>query len=87
MNTPAKTNMLETFAVSDTFVSGLGEIEHLGGGVYRFTFYTRQHVGERDELIVSAKIVMPMEAVPPALAMTAKMVGYDAVRFVAKAVN
>lgn len=68
--------MIEAFGVSDIFVSGLGEVEDLGGNCYRFVFYSKQHVGGRDEMVVVAKLVAPLEVVPPALIMAAKAIGF-----------
>lgn len=82
-----KPQMLDAFGVSDIFISGLGEIEHLGGGCYRFTFYTKQHIGDREELVVTARLVVPMEAVPPAVQMTAKAVGFEVVKFIGLSVH
>lgn len=70
------TEMIEAFGVPDTFVSGMGRVENLGGGCYRFTFFARQTIGGKEELVVVAKLVTPLEAVPPALVMAAKAVGY-----------
>lgn len=61
--------------VPDTFVSGLAEVEDLGSGNYRFTFAAKHRSVEGDELVVVAKLVAPMEAVPPALFMAAKAIG------------
>lgn len=62
-----KIEMLEPFAVPDTFVSGLGSVENMGGGNYRFTFYTAQD----HDLVVAAKLIMSIAAVPEAMHMTA----------------
>lgn len=61
--------------VLDTFVSGLGEVEDLGGGCFRFTFYAKHRGEDGGDMIVVAKLVAPMEAVPPALLMAAKAIG------------
>lgn len=64
--------LTEIYAVSDTFVSGLGEVEDIGGGCYRFTFFTRYaHDGREDRQIV-VRLVMPAEAVTVALKLVAK---------------
>lgn len=68
--------MSEPVPVLDIFVSGLGEVEDLGGGVFRFTFFAKHHGPSGEEQIVVAKLVAPCEAVPPALIMAAKAVGY-----------
>ena len=67
--------MTDPGMVLDTFVSGLGEIEGLGGGCFRFTFYAKHHCEGADEMVVVAKLIAPMEAVPPALLMAAKAIG------------
>lgn len=71
----AGVELVELHAVADIFASGLGEVEDVGGGCYRFTLYAKQRVGNGEELVIVAKIVMPLEAVPPALALAAKAVG------------
>lgn len=63
--------------VLDTFVSGLGEVEDVGGGCFRFTFYAKHHGDGGDELVVVAKLVAPMEAVPPALFLAARAIGFS----------
>lgn len=68
--------MTETVPVHDVFVSGLGEVEDLGGGVFRFVFFAKRHGLNGEEAFVVAKLVAPCEAVPPALVMAAKAVGY-----------
>jgi hypothetical protein len=67
--------MTEPGIVSDIFVSGLGEVEDLGGGCFRFTFFSRHKSEAGEEMIIVAKLVAPMEAVPPALFMAAKAIG------------
>lgn len=59
--------LLELFAVPDTFVSGLGNVEDIGGGCYRFTLFTTQEVHGRKEQVVVAKLIMSAEALPDAL--------------------
>ena len=53
----------------------------------RFTFYSRQHVGGADQLVCVAKLVVPTEAVLPALALTAETIGVEGVRFVERLTN
>jgi hypothetical protein len=67
--------MIEAFCVPDTFISGLGTIEEVGGGCFRFTFFACQTVAGREERIVVAKLIAPLEVVPPAVLMAAKAVG------------
>lgn len=63
--------MTEVFGVPDTFVSGLGCVEDIGGGCYRFTFFTSQEVQGKREKIVTARIIMSIEALPAAIHMAA----------------
>jgi hypothetical protein len=67
--------LTEPGVVPDIFVSGLGEVEDLGGGCFRFTFFARHHGEAGEEMLVVAKLIAPMEAVPPALFMAAKAIG------------
>jgi hypothetical protein len=69
--------MTDTGMVMDTFVSGLGDVEDVGGGCYRFTFFAKHKDAGIEELIVVAKLIAPMEAVPPALFMAAKAIGFS----------
>lgn len=66
--------LVEPVNVPDIFVSGLGEVEDLGGGCFRFVFYSR---GGREENVVVAKLVAPREAVPAAILLAAKAIGYS----------
>lgn len=59
--------LLELFGVPDTFVSGLGSVEDIGGGNWRFTFYAKQG---RDDVVV-AKIIMSIDALPAAIHLAA----------------
>lgn len=68
--------MIEPVPVHDIFVSGLGEVEDLGGGVFRFVFFSKHHGPNGEERVVVARLVGASEAVPPALIMAAKAVGY-----------
>ena len=61
--------MLEAFGIPDTFVSGLGSVEDIGGGCYRFTFFTAQG----SDLVVAAKLVISSAALPAAIHMAAKL--------------
>lgn len=65
-------NLTESYAVADTFVSGLGEVEDIGGGCFRFTFYSRSTHDGREEWQVAARIIMPATAVPNAMGLTAR---------------
>lgn len=61
--------MLEAFGVPDTFVTGLGSVEDIGGGCWRFTFFSVQG----HDLIVAAKLVISGAALPDAIHMAAKL--------------
>ena len=63
--------MLEAFGIPDTFVTGLGSVEDVGGGCWRFTFFTAQG---RDR-IVAAKLVICGAALPDAIHMAATLTG------------
>lgn len=67
--------LLEPFGVADTFVSGLAEVEYVGGGCWRFTFFTVQHHDGREERVVAAKLIAPGDAVPDAVLKASKAVG------------
>jgi hypothetical protein len=65
----------EPGVVPDVFVSGLGAVEDLGGGCFRFTFYARHKDKDGEEMIVVAKLIAPMEAIPPAIIMAGRAIG------------
>lgn len=65
MTDEAQNQMVEPFVVPDTYVNGLGEVEYVGGGDFRFTFFSLQH-GER---VAVAKLVCSAETVPAAAHM------------------
>ena len=64
--------LVEPVPIQDVFVSGIGEIEIIGPCA-RFILYVDQHpIGDGDiaqERVVVAKIVMPMEAIQPAIGL------------------
>lgn len=64
--------LAEVLGVPDTFVSGLGSVEPIGGGNWRFTMYVNQEVGGDTVRVVVAKIVMSIEALPEAIHMAAR---------------
>lgn len=63
--------LAEPFAVPDVYVSGLWNIEPIGGGTARFTFYTIKH-GEPE---LAASLIAPLAAVPPAILMGFRAIG------------
>jgi hypothetical protein len=56
----------------EIFVSGLGEVEAIGGGCYRFTFVTKSHDGAE----VAVKLIAHTDTVPTAALKAIKAVGY-----------
>ncbi len=75
MHEAKQRRLIEPYAVQDTYVSGLAEVEDIGGGNYRFTFFCREHHDDHEEWTVVAKLIAPLEAVPPAVIKTARAVG------------
>lgn len=71
--------LTEPFVVADVYCNGLAEVEYVGGGNFRFVFFCLMH-GER---VAVAKLVAPAEAVPPAVLMAAKAVGFSMARALA----
>jgi hypothetical protein len=69
--------LVEPVPVQDIFVSGLGAVEDLGGGVYRFVFFSRQYVEGEEERVTVAKLVGQMDAIPPAIFMAAQAIGFS----------
>lgn len=64
-------DMHEVLGVADTFVSGLGGVEAIGGGNWRFTFFVSQEIGGDVVKVVVSKLVMSIEALPAAIHMAA----------------
>lgn len=63
--------------VTDIFASGLGEVEDLDNGCFRFTLYSAHHIDGREQRTVVARLILPASAVPPAILLAAKAVGYS----------
>jgi len=73
--------LVENVPIQDTFISGLGEVEKLGGDCYRFTFYVVHQVGEADpERIVVAKLIAHASCVPDAIMKTVSAIGGKTMR-------
>lgn len=69
--------LVETLAVTDVYVSGVADIEDLGGGNYRFTWYVRQRsplTGKTERLIV-ARNVCSAEVAREICSSTLDMIG------------
>ena len=63
--------LAEPFAVPDVYVAGLWNIEPLGHGDARFTFYTIR----RGEPELAASLIAPLAAIPPAILMGFRAMG------------
>lgn len=68
--------LCEPFAVPDVYISGLGSVEDLGDGNFRFTFFAIK----RGEPEVVASLIAPMRVVPQAICMAAKAIGLNVVQ-------
>jgi hypothetical protein len=71
-------NVTEPIAVPDVFVSGVLSIEAIGGGCVRYTCYVNQtspHDGT-PERVICLRVVLPREAVIPAMLMAGRHVGF-----------
>lgn len=64
--------LVDVLAVPDTFVSGLGSVEPIGGGNWRFTMFVNQEVAGDTVKVVVAKLVISIDALPEAIHMAAK---------------
>jgi hypothetical protein len=67
--------MTDPHSVADVFASGLGDIEDLGG-CYRFTLYVK----DAGVAIVSARVIVPHEALPSILYLAARRIGLKLVK-------
>lgn len=76
--------LIEPGHIQDVFVAGLAEVEDLGGGCYRFTFYAHQTIGGHDMRVVVARLIAPASAVPPAIMLAAKAVGLSLIAITAE---
>lgn len=65
--------------IQDLFVSGLADVEDLGSGCWRFTFFVHQKSIEsgEDERVVVERIVMPLPAIAHAIKLTASAIGFS----------
>jgi hypothetical protein len=64
--------MTDVLGIPDTYVSGLGSVEPIGGGIWRFTMFVNQEVGGETLKVVVAKFVISIDALPAAIHMAAK---------------
>jgi hypothetical protein len=65
----------EPIIVPDVFVTGLADVEHLGDGVFRFTFFTQQKLGDEHEHIVVARLILASAAIYLAAKWALKAIG------------
>lgn len=70
-------DMVDALGVSDIFASGLGDVEDVGGGCVRFTFFAIQHIGDREEKIVVCRLIMPVKAAHRGIRMSDEALGLD----------
>lgn len=71
------TEMIDPFGAPELFISGLGEVEALGGGVYRFSFYVRQTISGEEQNVKAVALVAHRDAVPPAILKAAAAIGVE----------
>lgn len=65
-------DMIEPFGVLDVYVSGMAEIEDIGGGCSRLTWYVKQAIFGSVEKVIVARLIVPNAIVPNIIAaMTA----------------
>jgi hypothetical protein len=77
---------METVPIPDTFISGLGEVERLGGDCYRYTFFVTHQIGNGEqERIVVAKLIAHASCVPDAIMKTIGAVGGKTTRMLPEA--
>jgi hypothetical protein len=69
--------LTEIIPIQDIFCSGLGAIEKLEGGCFRFYLYAAQEAdgGGAKEKVLVAKLVMPISAIPEAIIRTTAAFG------------
>lgn len=67
--------LIELYETPDVFVNGLANVEDIGGGCVRFTFFKVQEIGGKPAHLVAERLVMPLTAVPEALHTTAVKTG------------
>lgn len=63
--------LIEPVIVPDTYVCGLHEVEDLGDGIFRFTFFTN----ESNDRVCAAKIVLSTKAIFHAATWALRAIG------------
>ena len=66
-------DLIEPFHIPDTFISGIGRIDRLEGGMVRVVFYSEEPTAGRMERVVVCKIVRPVATWGAALKLMAAM--------------
>jgi hypothetical protein len=75
MRTTLSPQLLQAAAVPDIFCTSLGVVEAVSGGCFRFVLYSRQRVGDTVEMVVVARIILPAEAILPAIVRAGSAIG------------
>lgn len=71
--------MVELTPIQDTYIDGIGRVDQVARGVFRFTFYTVQtdpFTGGKQRVVV-AKNICALENVVPALVVCAEAIGWQ----------
>ncbi|WP_336057346.1 hypothetical protein [Nitratireductor sp. CH_MIT9313-5] len=71
--------MIELTPVQDTYIDGIGSVDQIARGVFRFTFYSIQNdpfTGGTQRVVV-AKNICALENVVPALVVCADAIGWQ----------
>jgi len=65
MGACAATPLVEEFAVEDRFVSGLGDIEEIGSGLFRLTFFVKKKSSYdgTTQQCVAVKVIMHKDSI------------------------
>ena len=71
MHVSTNSALIEPVVIPDTFVCGLHNVEELGDGVYRFTFFATQ----TDDRICVARLVLSTKAIFHAATWALKAIG------------
>lgn len=63
MKSEVTTELIDPACVADTFIEGLGEIEHIGANCIRITMFASRSIGQGiREHVVVARLVLPADA-------------------------
>lgn len=78
MGVLSKVRMIEPVHIPDTYISGIGDVQEVARGLYRFTFYAKHidpFTGQHENVVV-AKNICALEDVAPALLVCANAIGW-----------